>query len=319
MEAVSLADVPDLSTGRCVPGNSHLPPEAWHAVHASHQKLAIAECGCCPVLADCRAWAIGHASSDPGVIGGLTRDQRRAAWRKLPHVNGSGAVFLSSVPELLARLRADDLAAVRQAVFDDQRSQLTQPGPPPGRRAYAGPATAMAAAPGPAASVALAPTHARAVAAAASAPVPVVVAVSAAEPARGGERACDCGCGGTFPLPRSQDRRYATEAHRQRAYKRRRRGLPQADPEPGRCGCGCGQVLPPGKPRAVRKYVSDVCRHRVERAVARARTAAAAASASPPVVVAGTCTAAVTELVTGTSSAGEAGRVLVTVGLQAAS
>jgi transposase len=275
----------------------------------------------CPVLGPCRDWAVRHASSDAGIIGGLTQDQRRAAYRKLPRANGT-AVPPAVIPEAV-RQREAGLAAVRQAAFDDQRRQLTRPGPPPARRAYPGTAAAAASAPGPSAAISLAPTHARATAAAADAPGPAVVTSSApdwlpaaVELAASGmslrriARQLGVSRGRTLSRDPAVLAARARALARQRDTSRQRRMAAVA----GLAASGMSQRQITSELRMGRHQVREL-----QAAVARAGAASAGASASPPVVVAGTCTAAVTELVTGTSSVGEAGPVLVTVGLQAAS
>lgn len=45
---------------------------------------AKAVCDACPVLVQCRMWAVAELSSnEPGIWGGMTRDERRAARRRM--------------------------------------------------------------------------------------------------------------------------------------------------------------------------------------------------------------------------------------------
>jgi len=58
-------------------------PEAWFPLSADprHSADALAVCRTCPVLDDCRDWAIA-TRQEYGVWGGLTEDQLRALKRK---------------------------------------------------------------------------------------------------------------------------------------------------------------------------------------------------------------------------------------------
>ncbi|MBO4236839.1 transcription factor WhiB [Pseudonocardia alni] len=56
------------------------------AALAAAERQALAVCALCPVLADCRSWAI--AEQPHGVAGGLTEDERRRARRATPRRAG---------------------------------------------------------------------------------------------------------------------------------------------------------------------------------------------------------------------------------------
>ena len=75
----SLPRMPDLSEGRCVPGHSAIPPEAWTAEAAPDEReAAILACASCPVLAACREYAIESMPGLCGVTGilaGMNRKQ----------------------------------------------------------------------------------------------------------------------------------------------------------------------------------------------------------------------------------------------------
>src|SRR5262249_54984146 len=146
--------VPDLSAGRCQPGNH--PAEmrgAWTSERPLLREAATWYCTACPVLEPCRTWALdGMAVStwsgcDTSIGAGMTRAERGAARRPA------------------------------------RRPPRGQPVPPsvryPGTsvRPAAAAASAAAAAPAPSVAVTRAPTHDRATRAAASAPAPMIVAV----------------------------------------------------------------------------------------------------------------------------------------------
>jgi hypothetical protein len=85
---------PDLSEGLCLPGRSALPADAWTSNGRTSDellslRLAAAECTRCPVLEPCRDWAVAHAANEPGIIGGLTRGQRREARAELNALEGN--------------------------------------------------------------------------------------------------------------------------------------------------------------------------------------------------------------------------------------
>ncbi len=68
---------PDLSAGRCAPGNSALSPEAWSADATPAQRwAAVRHCEACPVLAACREHAVTAPYAPAGgITAGLTKVQ----------------------------------------------------------------------------------------------------------------------------------------------------------------------------------------------------------------------------------------------------
>lgn len=58
----------------------HLEPELWwpDANNIRSIRRALAVCRTCPVLAECREWALKHMPDSEGIAGGLTGPQRRA-------------------------------------------------------------------------------------------------------------------------------------------------------------------------------------------------------------------------------------------------
>lgn len=56
-------------------------PEEWFPGHG-HNATAVRLCHTCPLLADCRAWALANPElASEGIWGGLTRAQRAALRR----------------------------------------------------------------------------------------------------------------------------------------------------------------------------------------------------------------------------------------------
>ncbi len=55
------------------------PPWMAEAACGHSQREALQVCGRCPVLADCREWAIADPSLSHGVLGGMSARARRAA------------------------------------------------------------------------------------------------------------------------------------------------------------------------------------------------------------------------------------------------
>ncbi|MBC2869841.1 WhiB family transcriptional regulator [Streptomyces mexicanus] len=56
-------------------------PEEWFPQHG-HNPTAVRLCHSCPLLADCRAWALANPQlAAEGIWGGLTRAQRAAIQR----------------------------------------------------------------------------------------------------------------------------------------------------------------------------------------------------------------------------------------------
>lgn len=57
-------------------------PELWWPLTSDHRsthvRRALAICHGCPVLAECREWALGNMPDSEGLAGGLTGPQRRA-------------------------------------------------------------------------------------------------------------------------------------------------------------------------------------------------------------------------------------------------
>jgi Transcription factor WhiB len=65
---------PDLSAGHCVTGAAGLPLGAWDdGADPAEREAAVHACGSCPVLTECRNWAVTMpgAHSYGGVIGGM--------------------------------------------------------------------------------------------------------------------------------------------------------------------------------------------------------------------------------------------------------
>ncbi len=56
-------------------------PSVFFPVRGESTADALHVCGRCPVLTDCREWAIADASLDYGVLGGMTARARKAARR----------------------------------------------------------------------------------------------------------------------------------------------------------------------------------------------------------------------------------------------
>ena len=59
------------------------PTELFYADTEKATVAAVAICRGCPVLAQCRSWALAHREQH-GVWGGLTREDRLALWKGRP-------------------------------------------------------------------------------------------------------------------------------------------------------------------------------------------------------------------------------------------
>lgn len=68
---------PDLSAGLCIQAN----PDLFHPLHGQSSKKAKALCECCPVLAECRDYAVSHLELT-GIWGGTSHRERYALAKK---------------------------------------------------------------------------------------------------------------------------------------------------------------------------------------------------------------------------------------------
>ncbi|GAA4989138.1 hypothetical protein GCM10025792_41700 [Pseudonocardia tropica] len=99
---------------RVVDPELFFPTAVNGAALAAAERRALAVCRECPVVADCRSWAV--VEQPHGIAGGLTEDERRRARRAMPRRAGRAEVPAVVPGPSLRTDRAPVIAAGRTAL-----------------------------------------------------------------------------------------------------------------------------------------------------------------------------------------------------------